>query len=249
MSQNFNAAWGNELLRFRPSRRESAFLVLAAIFLTHALLGELIGGKLIQVHGWTMSIGVIPWPIVFVTTDLINEHYGPRAVRRLTLIAVGAITYTFVVLLICMNVKAADFSPVNDAAFRTVFGQSMWIIVGSLIAFAISQAVDATTFVFVRARTKNRHLWARSVGSTLVSQIVDTYVINAIAFGLPGKLTVAQVFEVSHTNYVYKVLIALATIPIIYLGHGMAERYLGHAAHADGSEAPESTTSEPQAAE
>src|ERR1700690_185378 len=106
MSQNFNEAWGREMTRYRPTRRETAFLVLAAIFLAHALLGELIGGKLIEVSGWTMSIGVIPWPIVFVVTDLINEHYGPKAVRRLTLISVGLIAYTFLLLFLCINVKA-----------------------------------------------------------------------------------------------------------------------------------------------
>src|SRR5512142_2069930 len=184
MSQRFNQVWDGEMQRYRPTRRETAFLVLSAIFLGHALLGELIGGKLIEVRGWTMSIGVIPWPVVFVVTDLINEHYGPKAVRRLTLIAVGLIAYTFLVLLVCMNVKASPISPVSDATFRSVFGQSLWIIIGSLVAFAVSQVVDAATFVFVRSRTKERYLWARSVGSTVVSQIVDTYVINAIAFGI-----------------------------------------------------------------
>jgi len=242
MSQNFNQAWGQEMTRYQPTRRETAFLVLGAIFLAHALLGELIGGKLIEVGGWTMSIGVIPWPIVFVVTDLINEHYGPRAVRRLTLISVGIITYTFLLLILCINVKAASFSPVSDAAFQNVFGQSLWIIVGSIVAFAISQIVDAAVFVFVRARTKERYLWARSVGSTLISQIVDTYIINIIAFGISGKLTMRQIVNVSTTNYGYKTLIALATIPVIYLGHGMAERYFG-SSHAA------SIKTEPQAAE
>ena len=244
MSQNFNQAWGSEMRRYRPSRRETAFLVLAAIFLAHAILGELIGGKLVEYKGWTMSIGVIPWPIVFVVTDLINEHYGPRAVRRLTYIAVGLIAYTFLVLFICINVKAASISPVSDAMFRGVFGQSLWIIVGSLVAFAVSQAVDAAAFVFVRARTKERFLWARSVGSTVISQIVDTYIINAIAFGIPGKLSMSQILNLSNTNYGYKLLIAFATLPVIYLGHGLAERYLGevqeHADELDPQADPES---------
>jgi len=227
MSQNFNQAWGSEMARYRPGRRETAFLILSAIFLAHALLGELIGGKLIQVGGRTLSIGVIPWPIVFVVTDLINEHYGPRAVRRLTVISVGLIAYTFLLLFLCINVRAASFSPVSDAAFRSVFGQSLWIIIGSVIAFAVSQIVDAAVFVFVRTRTQNRYLWARSVGSTIISQIVDTYIINTIAFGIPGKLTVAQIVNLSTTNYGYKLIIALATTPIIYLGHEMAARYFG----------------------
>jgi uncharacterized integral membrane protein (TIGR00697 family) len=227
MSQNFNQAWGREMTRYRPTRRETAFLILSAIFLAHALLGELIGGKLIELGGWTMSIGVIPWPIVFVVTDLINEHYGPRAVRRLTLISVALIAYTFLLLFLCINVKAASFSPVSDAAFRSVFGQSLWIIVGSMTAFIVSQLVDVAVFVFVRARTRERFLWARSVGSTIISQIVDTYIINFIAFGISGKLSPAQIVNLSNTNYVYKLLIALATTPVIYFGHEIASRYLG----------------------
>jgi len=220
------AGEGEDGLDREPTRRDRVFLVLAGIFVTHALLGELIGGKLFTAFGWVMSIGVIPWPVVFVTTDLVNEYYGPKAVRRLTLLAVGLIVYAFALLLVCMQVTAAEISPVNDAAFDMVFGQSMWIIVGSLVAFALSQLLDARVFVMLRSRTQGRLLWLRAVGSTVISQLVDTFVINGIAFGLSGKLTSGQVVELSVTNYGYKFLIALATIPVIYAGHGIMERYL-----------------------
>jgi hypothetical protein len=209
-----------------PSRRDRVFLVLAGIFITHALLGELIGGKLFTAFGWVMSIGVIPWPAVFVTTDLVNEYYGPKAVRQLTLLAVGLIVYAFVLLLVCMQVTAASISPVSDAAFDMVFGQSLWIIVGSLVAFAVSQLIDSVVFVLLRRRTGGRRLWLRAVGSTIVSQLVDTFVINGIAFGLSGRLTGPQVLELSVTNYGYKFLIALGTLPVIYVGHGLMDRYL-----------------------
>ena len=208
------------------SRRDLVFLVLAGIFVTHALLGELIGGKLFELGGWVMSIGVIPWPVVFVTTDLVNEYYGPAAVRRLTLLAVGLILYAFGLLWVCMDVPAADISPVDDEAFTTVFGQSMWIIVGSVVAFALSQAVDALVFVVLRQKTAGRLLWLRAVGSTVLSQLLDTFVINGIAFGLSGRLTGPQVVELSVTNYGYKFLVALGTLPLIYLGHGVMDRYL-----------------------
>ncbi len=207
------------------SRRDLVFFVLAGIFITHALLGELLGGKLFTAWGWVMSIGVIPWPIVFVTTDLVNEYYGPRAVRRLTLLAIALIVYTFGLLWLCMLVPAADISPVDDASFNRVFGQSMWIIVGSIVAFALSQLIDASVFVFLRRRTKNRLLWLRALGSTVVAQFIDTFVINAIAFGLPGKITPGEVVELSVTNYAYKFLIAVATLPVIYVGHILLDRY------------------------
>ena len=214
------------------SARERVFFVLTGIFLTHALLGELIGGKLFVLGGWVMSIGVIPWPVVFVTTDLVNEYYGPSAVRRLTLLAIALILYTFGVLYLCILVTAAPDSPVGDDAFREVFGQSMWIIAGSLVAFAISQLLDALVFVFIKARTSGRMLWLRAVGSTVVSQLIDTFVINSIAFGLSGMLTADRVVELSITNYTYKFLIALGTLPAIYLGHMIMDRYF-HRAESD----------------
>lgn len=242
MADEFGRTWSAESRRYQPSRHQTAFLVLASIFLAHALLGELIGGKLIQVRGWVMSIGVIPWPVVFVVTDLINEYYGPKAVRRLTFIAVGIILYAFLLLLLCMNVRAASFSPVTDAAFQNVFGQSLWIIVGSIIAFMISQLLDVAVFVLAKSRTQHRWLWLRAVGSTLVSQLVDTFVINAIAFGIPGKITYSQVVELSVTNYGYKVLIALATTPLIYLGHSVLDRwFIGEPAEGIALEPAESS--------
>ena len=207
------------------SRRDLVFFVLAGVFITHALLGELLGGKLFTAWGWVMSIGVIPWPVVFVTTDLVNEYYGPRAVRRLTLLAIVLIVYTFGLLWLCMLVPAASISPVDDASFNRVFGQSMWIIVGSIVAFAISQLLDASVFVALRRLTKSRLLWLRAVGSTVISQLIDTFVINTIAFGLPGKISPGEVLELSVTNYGYKFIVALATLPVIYFGHGIVDRY------------------------
>jgi hypothetical protein len=210
-----------------PSRRDRVFLVLAGIFITHALLGELIGGKLIVMGGFTMSIGVIPWPAVFVTTDLVNEYYGPKAVRQLTLLAMGLIAYAFVLLWLCMQVPvAADVSPVSGEAFDMVFGQSLGIILGSITAFAASQLLDAVIFVALRARTSGRRLWLRAVGSTVVSQLIDSFIVTYIAFVVFGTMTVATGFEVSVTNYGYKFLIALGTLPVIYAGHGLMDRYL-----------------------
>jgi uncharacterized integral membrane protein (TIGR00697 family) len=125
-----------------------------------------------------------------------------------------------------MQVTAAGISPVTDAAFDMVFGQSMWIIAGSLVAFASSQLLDAVVFVLLRRRTGPRLLWLRAVGSTVISQLIDTFIINGIAFGLSGRLDGAQVLELSVTNYGYKFLIAVGTLPVIYAGHGVMDRYL-----------------------
>lgn len=209
------------------SRRDIVYLALAAFFVTNAILGELTGGKLFTLGPFTMSIGVIPWPVVFITTDLINEYFGRDGVRRLTLTTIGLIAYAFVVLYLSIQVPAASFSPVNDTQFQAVFGQSLWIIVGSIVAFGISQMVDVGVFWLVRHRTGGKHLWLRATGSTLVSQLIDSIVIIGIAFWLPGKVKTEEFFIVAGTNYSYKMMIAVGVTPLLYLGHSIIDRYLG----------------------
>lgn len=187
----------------------------------------MVGGKLIQVGTFTLSMGTVPWPVVFLTTDLINEYFGIKGVQRLTFITIGLIIYTFLILFAAMQIPAAGFSPVQDAAFTEVFGQSLLIIVGSIVAFAAAQFIDVVVFWYFRARTQRRLLWLRATGSTLVSQFVDTFVVAGIAFWIPGKITTGEYLSLSSTNYVFKMGIAIAITPLIYLGHALVSRFLG----------------------
>lgn len=209
------------------SKRDQVFLILSGIFVTNAVIAELIGGKLIQVGPFAMSIGVIPWPVVFLTTDLINEYYGKKGVRKLTILTALLISYTFVVLYLAMLVPSASFSTVNDEQFRVVFGQSMWIIAGSIIAFLTSQWVDVFVFWLIRKNTGKRWIWLRATGSTAISQMIDTFVILGIAFWLPGKLSTGNFMNLAMTNYAYKLIIAICLTPLIYLGHALIDYYIG----------------------
>jgi uncharacterized integral membrane protein (TIGR00697 family) len=223
------------------TRRDKLFLLLGGFFLTNALLGELVGGKLfflgdpafnldlgpLQFGPFVMSIGVLPWPVVFLTTDLVNEYYGTRGVRQLTFLGVGMITYVFLILFLSLQIEATPFSPVSNEAFAIVFGQSLWIIVGSLTAFALSQLTDVLVFHALRRRTGAGRLWLRATGSTVFSQFVDTFVILAIAFYLPGKITGEQFVSTAATQYAYKFSVAVLLTPLIYVGHSAAERFLG----------------------
>ncbi len=210
------------------SRRDIVYLILTGIFVTNALLGELMGGKLFTLGSFTMSIGVLPWPVVFLTTDLINEYFGSDGVRKLTLMTAALIVYAFVVLYLAMMVPAASFSPVSDEAFKAVFGTSLWIIVGSLCAFLASQMIDVMIFWFFKNKTGGKLLWLRATGSTAVSQLIDSFVIIGIAFWLPGKVKTEEFLSVAASNYSYKFLIAIGLTPFIYLVHGAIDRYLGN---------------------
>lgn len=221
-------------------KREFVYIILSGIFITNALLAEMIGGKLIRVGPATFSLGVIPWPVVFITTDLINEYFGKDGVRRLTLFTVGLVLYAFLVLYLGMIIPAVDFSPVRDESFNNVFGQSLWIIIASICAFLTSQLTDVFVFWLVRAKTEGRWLWLRATGSTAVSQLIDTFIVMGIAFYLPGVLgmlpegrtamTFEQYFVTSSSNYGYKLILAVLLTPLIYAGHAFIDKILGHEA-------------------
>jgi uncharacterized integral membrane protein (TIGR00697 family) len=210
------------------SKREFIYIILAGIFITNAVVAELIGSKLIQIGPFIMSIGIIPWPIVFLTTDLINEYYGKEGVKKLSLITASLIAYAFIILLLAIKVPAAiGISTVTDAQFYAVFGQSLWIIIGSIVAFITSQFIDVFIFWLLRNKTGGKMIWLRSTGSTVVSQLIDTFVILGIAFWLPGKMTTTVFLNAAFTGYTFKLIIAIILTPLIYLGHNLIEKYLG----------------------
>lgn len=209
------------------SRKDIVFLVLAGFFITNAIVAELIGGKLVQFFGlFTQSIGIILWPVIFLLTDLINEYYGKDGVRKLTYITVGLISFTFILLSVALNIPATSFSPVSDNVFNTVFGQSQWIIVGSIVAFLCSQLIDVYVFWAFKKITGDKHIWLRATGSTMVSQLVDTFVVQFIAFVLPGKWPFNEFLINASWGYAFKLLVALALIPMIYVGHYVIGKYL-----------------------
>lgn len=238
------------ILKDKPTK---LFLGFTAFFCCNALIAESIGTKLFSlekllgVHpanftlfgqsglSFTLTCGVLLWPLEFVMTDIVNEYYGPRAVRRISYTAVILIAYAFLIYFLSIGIPPADVWLASSAkqgvpniqdAFGAIFGQGMKIIIGSLIAFLVSQVVDVTVFHQIKKRTGNKHLWLRATGSTLVSQLVDSYIVLFIAFS--SLFTWQQILAVGMMNYIYKASMALILTPIIYLVEGRIERYLGH---------------------
>ncbi len=209
------------------SKKETVYIILAGIFITNAVVAELIGGKLIQVGPYLMSVGILPWPIVFVTTDLINEYFGEKGVKKLSLITACLIAYTFIIIYAAMQIPAvAGDGLVSDNQFNGVFGQSLWIIIGSIIAFMVSQLIDVTIFHFLKNKTGNKMIWLRSTGSTVISQLFDSFIVLGIAFWMTGKMSTEVFIASAFTGYFVKLIIAIALTPLIYLGHSIIEKYL-----------------------
>jgi uncharacterized integral membrane protein (TIGR00697 family) len=209
------------------TRKSTLYVILAGIFITNAVVAELIGGKLIPIVGVPMSVGILPWPVVFITTDLINEYFGQKGVHRLSLITAGLIAYCFLVLYIAMCIPAVKGEGlVTDAQFTGVFGQSMWIIVGSITAFLVSQLIDVTIFHFVKNRTGHRMIWLRSTGSTVISQFFDSFIVLGIAFYLTGKMDTETFLKSGFMGYGVKLGIAILLTPVIYLAHALIDKYI-----------------------
>jgi len=239
------------------SRKTNLFVILGAIFLTNAILAEIIGVKIFSgektlgldpvqwtffgefVLDFNLTAGAVIWPVVFITTDLINEYFGKKGVRKISFLTAALITYVFVVISLVTALAPADFwLEVNASmpdgssfdinyAFNTIFRQGLGIIFGSLTAFLLGQLIDVYVFQKLRAVTGPKMIWLRATGSTLVSQFIDSFVVLGIAFYVFGNWSISQIAAVGLINYVYKFTVAMALTPLLYLAHGLIDRYLG----------------------
>lgn len=240
------------ILKDKPTK---LLLGITAFFVANALIAECIGGKIFSLEklfgaapanfsllgqsglSFNLTCGVLLWPLEFIITDVVNEYYGPRAVRRISYTAVILISYAFIMFYAAMRIPAADFwigsgqakgIPNMQDAFGGIFGQGMWIILGSLTAFLVSQIVDVTVFHRIKKVTGEKWMWLRATGSTLVSQLVDSFVVLFIAFKIGNGWSWQLVLAICLVNYMYKFTMAIILTPLIYLLEKRIEKYVGH---------------------
>lgn len=231
------------------------FIILGGFFIANAIIAEFIGVKIFSLEkffgmdpvnlslfgesglSFNLTAGVLLWPVVFVMTDIINEYYGVKGVRILSYLAAGLILYSFIMVYFAIGLPAADFwvgvnaakgVPDMNLAYGTIFGQGLWIIIGSLIAFLLGQFIDVYIFHFLKSKTGEGSLWFRSTGSTVVSQFIDSFVVLFIAFYVGANWSFAFVMAICIVNYIYKFSMALLLTPVIYFVHEIIEKYLGH---------------------
>lgn len=230
------------------------FYILGAFFIANAILAEFIGVKIFSLEktlgleplnltlfgyenlSFNLTAGVLLWPIVFIMTDIINEYFGRKGVRFLSFTAAGLIAYAYAMVYFSISLTPADFWIIRDTpsgqlnmqlAFNTIFGQGLWIIVGSLVAFLIGQLVDVTVFHYFKAITGSSKIWLRATGSTLVSQFIDSFVVLFIAFYIGAGWDLKLVLTIGIVNYIYKFFIAVFLTPLLYLIHFVIDKYLG----------------------
>ena len=246
------------IIHHRPTR---LFLVLAGFFITNALIAEFIGVKIFSLEstlGWkpaeillfgekysfNLTCGVLLWPVVFVMTDIINEYYGRKGVKFLSWLTIGLIAFGFIMVFGAIQTTPNTWWVTSNqeigvenmnVAFNGIYGQGLGIIIASMTAFLVAQLVDVLVFHRIKRATGEKNIWLRATGSTVISQLIDSFVVLMIAFyfypkWVPGQGSpwpFDQIIAICIVNYIYKFIMALLLTPVIYLVHNRIERYLG----------------------
>lgn len=233
------------------------FFILSGVFLANVILAELTGVKIFSLTNFlglenmenpfskgekvnlNMSVGILIWPFVFILSDIINEYFGKSGVQRISILAAIMVLYCSIIIFVSTKLPPAAFwqelngkdgsgNPLDiNFAYTLIFSQGISIIAGSITAFLISQFVDVYTFHWIRKITGHKLLWLRATGSTVVSQLIDSYVVLTVAFYIIGKWSFIQVLQVGTMQYLYKISFAILLTPLIYLFHYIIDRYLG----------------------
>lgn len=240
----------HSIIKDKPTK---LFLGISAFFVANALIAEVIGTKIFSLEkvlglhpvnfsffgqsglAFNLTCGVLLWPLEFVITDIVNEYYGPKAVRRISFTTIALILYAFLMYFLAIGVPPADFWVTSNTthgiddmqkSFSIVFGQGMRIILGSLVAFLVSQLVDVYIFHRIKRATGDKYIWMRATGSTLVSQLVDSYIVLFIAFS--GVFSWQMILGIGLMNYMYKFTMAIVLTPVIIAVEGRIEKYVGY---------------------
>ena len=229
------------------------FFILGGFFVANALIAEFIGIKIFSLEetigidssnylffgekiSFNLTAGVLLWPIVFVLTDVINEYFGIKGVRFLSFLTVALISYAFIGVYFAIHLTPASWwveSAISEGipnfqnAFKKIFGQGLWIIGGSLTAFLIGQIVDVRVFQKLKSITGENKIWLRATGSTLISQLIDSFVVLFIAFKIGADWSWSLFLAVGTCNYIFKFIVAIIMTPIIYLAHLIIDKFLG----------------------
>lgn len=206
------------------NRKQRLYVWLSGVFVSALIVGDLIGGKFFRVGGLDLSVGMIPFPLTFVLTDIVNEFYGAEGARRVTFVGLGMAVFVFSVINLALVLPVSPDSPMAQDDFARTFGWSSRLYVASLTAYVVGQLLDISIFRLFVKYVGGRFLWLRATGSTVFSQAVDTLVVNFVL--LSGTKSLGFILAVVKDSYLVKLGIAVALTPLIYFGRGVFKKYL-----------------------
>lgn len=204
---------------------KNIYLLLASLFITSLVVSNLIFQKffywypldlkIFDNHLFELSVGILPYPLTFLITDLISEIYGKKKANQVVITGIFASFFSMAILLIANRVPAIENSPIDDLTFNKVFALSPIAVLASMIAYLLAQFVDIRIYHFWKKLTRGKMLWLRNNFSTFSSQLIDTILVV-------GLLSFFDVLEWSLfwglviSGFLFKVLVAAIDTPILY---------------------------------
>ena len=212
------------------------YMLLGALFITSLVVSNLIFQKFFYWHPFNIelfganlfeiSVGILPYPITFLITDLISEIYGKKNANQVVITGIFASIFSLLIILIADSVPAISNSPVDDVLFTKVFGQSAIAVFASMTAYLFAQFIDIQIYHFWKRLTKGRHLWLRNNFSTWFSQFIDTFsILMLLCFFevLPWESFSGLLIS----GFLFKVLVAALDTPFLYIGVHLFRKRFG----------------------
>jgi uncharacterized integral membrane protein (TIGR00697 family) len=211
--------------------RDRLFLVLAGVFIASLVSCNLIFQKFFH---WTpfglytveISVGILPYPVTFLVTDIISELYGRRKANQVVMAGLFASIFVMGVVLLANAVPATDWSPVDGDTFGRVFGLFGPAVFASMVAYLVAQLIDIRVFHFWKRVTNGKHLWLRNNGSTIVSQLVDTATV-ILLLCVTGAIEWERFMPLVINGFLFKAIVALCDTPFFYLAVALLRPRIG----------------------
>lgn len=221
------------------SASQAVYLWLTALYITSLLLANIIGVKLFRFEPFGIPVehtmGMLPFPITFLLTDLLNEYYGKRGARRVVIISLSMAALAWLLIWVSRKAPTLEGIPgtATHVAFENIFGAASLMYIASLIAFFCGSLLDIALFGLFKRLTRGRLVWFRATGSTIISQLFDSFVITFVFFLFIPLLqgtepaNVGWIFSTALTGYILKFVLAVLVTPFIYLGRWMIREWAG----------------------
>ena len=198
------------------------YMILASLFICSLVASNLIFQKFFTwdffgLYTFEISVGILPYPITFLITDLISEMYGRKMANQVVTVGIFASVFSLLIINVSEWVPATDWSPISDGLFQTVFGATVLAVAASMMAYLFAQYIDIQLYHFWKKMTQGKHLWLRNNFSTFLSQFVDTFTVLFLLC-LFGKIDWELFAGLLLSGYLFKVLVAALDTPLMYLG-------------------------------
>ncbi|MCH7785539.1 MAG: queuosine precursor transporter [Bacteroidetes bacterium] len=196
------------------------YLILGALFISSLVVSNLIFQKFFYwdffgIYTFEISVGILPYPITFLITDIISEVYGKRKANQVVTAGIFASFFSMLIVYVAGNVPATEWSPINNALFNTVFGATAIAVLASMMAYLLAQYIDIQIFHFWKRLTKGKHLWLRNNFSTFLSQFVDTFTVLFLLCSF-GKISWSLFSVLLASGFLFKVMVAALDTPFLY---------------------------------